>query len=253
MSYLTSIKANITRRNKIKKPHRAIRVIKYARKLIVHVNTSQKISNRKNKHKPVHQKVQADASMKTKRYNRDMGGRPISLNSSETIPLERSQAGEDIEITVKSGVIRIAANQSKNAEDITLAFTCRADTFKFHYPENLELTIEAITDTTYIVKRVNRTEPNTSDSVIDWIIQLHIVRHETNLENRLMKFFRLLTTRLGKRTSEGLLLEHTLSHARIAEIIGSTRSTVSRTISTLRKSQKIYIDELKGQMILPVD
>ena len=191
--------------------------------------------------------------MKTERHYRGKGGRPISLNSSETIPLERSQAGEDIEITVESGVIRIAANQSKNAEDITLAFTCRADIFKFHYPESLELSIEAITDTTYIVETVKKTETNTSDSLIDWIIQLHIVRHETNLENRLMKFFRLLTTKLGKRTSEGLLLEQTLSHARIAEIIGSTRSTVSRTISTLRKRQQIYIDELKGQMILPVD
>ena len=37
-----------------------------------------------------------------------------------------------------------------------------------------------------------------------------------NLEKRLMKFYRLLITRLGKRTSEGLLLEHTLPHARIA-------------------------------------
>ena len=86
-----------------------------------------------------------------------------------------------------------------------------------------------------------------------WIIQLHIVRNETNLENRLMKFFRLLITRLGKRTPEGLLLENTLPHARIAEIIGSTRSTVSRTIGSLRKSQQIYIDELKEQIILPVD
>ena len=191
--------------------------------------------------------------MNTESHYQDKGGRPISLNSSETFPLKRSQAGEDIEITVKSGIIRIVANQSENAEDITLAFTCRADIFKFHYPENLELSIEAITDTTYTVETAKKTESKTSDSVIDWIIQLHIVRHETNLENRLMKFFKLLITRLGKRTSEGLLLEHTLPHARIAEIIGSTRSTVSRTISTLRKSQQIYIDELKGQIILPMD
>ena len=67
-----------------------------------------------------------------------------------------------------------------------------------------------------------------------------------------MKFFELLITRLGKRTSDGLLLEHKLSHARIAEIIGSTRSTVSRTISTLRKSKQIYIDELKSHTILPL-
>ncbi len=191
--------------------------------------------------------------MNTGHQNRNKGGRSISLNSQETIRLERPQAGEIAEITVKSGVIRIAGNQSNNAKDITLAFACRADAFKFHYPEDLEITIEAITDTTYIVESIEKKGSDTSDAIMEWIIQLHIVRHETNVEKRLMKFFRLLITRLGKRTSEGLLLEHTMPHARIAEIIGSTRSTVSRTISTLRKSQQIYIDELKGQILLPVD
>ena len=191
--------------------------------------------------------------MSTKRTHQNGEGGPISLNSHETFPLKKPQGGEDIEITVKNGVIRIAAKQSNNAEDITLAFACRADIFKFHHPGNLDITIEAITDTTYMVESISKIESDTSDAIIDWIIQLHIVRHETNLEKRLMKFFRLMTTKLGKRTSEGLLLEHTLPHARIAEIVGSTRSTVSRTISTLRKTQKIYIDELKEQIILPVD
>ena len=180
-------------------------------------------------------------------------GRPISLNASETIALERPQAGEEIELIVKYGVIRIAANQSKNTENLTLAFACKADTFKFHYPEDLEITIEAITNTSYFIEPGNKIESNTRDAIRDWIIQLHIVRHEANLESRLMKFFELLMTRLGKRTREGLLLEHTLSHARIAEIVGSTRSTVSRTISALRKSKQIYIDELKSQIILPLD
>jgi len=191
--------------------------------------------------------------MSTKRTHQNEEGSPISLNSYETFALKKPQGGEDIEITVKNGVIRIAAKQSNNAEDITLAFACRADIFKFHHPGNLDITIEAITDTTYMVESISKIESDTSDAIIDWIIQLHIVRHETNLEKRLMKFFRLMTTKLGKRTSEGLLLEHTLPHARIAEIVGSTRSTVSRTISTLRKTQQIYIDELKEQIILPVD
>ena len=104
-----------------------------------------------------------------------------------------------------------------------------------------------------MVESISKIESDTSDAIMDWIIQLHIVRHEKNLEKRLMKLFRLLTTRLGKRTPEGLLFEQTLSHARIAEIVGSTRSTVSRTLSTLRKSQQIYIDELKGQIIIPAD
>ena len=191
--------------------------------------------------------------MNTEHQHRKNRGRPISLNSYETVRLEKPQAGENIEITVKSGVIRIAGNQSNNTKDITLAFACRADGFKFHYPEDLEITIEAITDTTYVVESIGKKGSDASDAIMEWIIQLHIVRNETNLENRLMKFFRLLITRLGKRTPEGLLLEHTLPHARIAEIIGSTRSTVSRTIGSLRKSQQIYIDELKEQIILPMD
>ena len=81
--------------------------------------------------------------------HRKKGVRSISLNSHETIRLERPQAGEVAEITVKSGVIRIAGNQSNNAKDITLAFACRADAFKFHYPEDLEITIEAITAVSY--------------------------------------------------------------------------------------------------------
>ena len=191
--------------------------------------------------------------MNTEHHYRDRREKPISLNSSETAHLERPHAGEEIIITVKNGIIRIAAKQSKNIEDITLAFACKADTFKFHYPEDLEITIEAITNTTYFIEPGNKIESNTSDAIRDWIIELHIVRHEANLERRLMKFFELLMTRAGKRTREGLLLEHTLSHARIAEIIGSTRSTVSRTISALRKSRQIYIDELKSQIILPMD
>ena len=54
-------------------------------------------------------------------------GRPISLNASETIALERPQAGEKIELIVKYGVIRIAANQSKNTENLTLAFACKVE------------------------------------------------------------------------------------------------------------------------------
>ena len=191
--------------------------------------------------------------MNTEHQHRKKRGRPISLNSSETVRLGRPQAGKDIEITVKSGIIRIAGKQLNNTKDITLAFACRADAFKFHYPEDLEIAIEAITDTTYIVESIEKNGSDTSDVIMEWIIQLHIVRHEKNLESRLMKLFRLLITRLGKRTPEGLLLEQTLSHARIAEIVGSTRSTVSRTISTLRKSKQIYIDELKGQIIIPAD
>ena len=96
--------------------------------------------------------------MNTEHRHRKKGGRSISLNSYETVRLERPQAGENIEIAVKSGVIRIAGNQSNNAKDITLAFACRADVCKFHYPMDLEITIEAIAETTYMVESISKIE-----------------------------------------------------------------------------------------------
>ena len=97
--------------------------------------------------------------MNTEHNYRGKEGRPISLNASETAALGRPDAGEDIEITVKSGVIRIAANQSNNIEDITLAFACKAEIFKFQYPADLEIAIEAITDTTYMVESISKINP----------------------------------------------------------------------------------------------
>ena len=191
--------------------------------------------------------------MNTRKDNRTKEGKQISLNPAERRRLENTNSTEEIEIEVKRGVIRIAGKLSNRAEELTLAFASRADVFKFQYPADLEITIEAITDASFLIESRSKTDFKTRDAIADWIIQLHIVRCEANSERRVMRLFELMTMRLGKRTSKGLILEHTLSHARIAEIVGSTRSTVSRTISSLRRNRKIYIDELKNQIILPVD
>ena len=85
------------------------------------------------------------------------------------------------------------------------------------------------------------------------MFQLRAVRHPIKAEDRLLKLFELLISRFGKRTSKGYLLEFLLSHSRIGEIIGATRSTVSRGISTLKRTKPIEIDELKHQLFMPGD
>ena len=191
--------------------------------------------------------------MNTEHYLQPGPGKATSLNSSEAVNLRRPKNNAHLEIVVKKGMIRLGATKTDNTNDLTLAFACSTETCAFNYPENIDIKIEALIDATYIVQYSNQAESKGHDSIIDWILQLHIVRLETNSERRIMKLFQLLTTRLGKRTSEGLLLEYSLSHSRIAEMVGSTRSTVSRTISSLRKANKIYIDELRNHLILPVD
>ena len=177
----------------------------------------------------------------------------ISLNASENAILSRPKDREYVEITVEKGIARIGTRKGGNSSDITLGFACKTEACNFKHPDDLKIKIEAVTNISCAIKYTNQPGYSYRDSIMDWILELHIVRHETNIENRIMKLFQLLITKLGKRTSEGYLLEHNLSHARIAEIIGSTRSTVSRTISTLRKTKKIYIDELKNQLLLPAE
>ena len=191
--------------------------------------------------------------MNTKGGDNHSRNRPIFLNASETVLLDNSRAGENVEITVEHGIVRIAAYQEERIIDLTLAFACKSEPCRFKYPDGLSIRIEAITDTKCQAIHGHHAEQESNDSIMEWVLLLHIVRLETNVECRLMKLFQLLTTRLGIRTTDGYLLEHTLSHGRIAEIIGTTRSTVSRSISSLRKSNKIYIDELKNQLILPAN
>ena len=68
-----------------------------------------------------------------------------------------------------------------------------------------------------------------------------------------MRLFELLCQRLGKRAIDGYLLEFLLPHARIAEIIGATRSTVSRSIGGLKRSEQISIDEMRKELIIPIE
>ncbi len=179
--------------------------------------------------------------------------RKITLNASEIALIDKPNDGQYVEILIEQGITRIAAYKEGNTSDITLAFACKTEACIFNHPDDLKIKIEALINTSYIIRYARKKEYDCHDSIMDWILEMHIIRHERNIENRLMKLFQLLITRLGKRTPEGYVLEHNLSHARIAEIIGSTRSTVSRTISTLRKSQKIYIDELKNQLLIPAE
>ena len=65
---------------------------------------------------------------------------------------------------------------------------------------------------------------------------LHVVRHPVKADERLFNLLKLLVYRLGRRTKEGCTLSFLLSHSRLAEIIGTTRSTVSRSMAKLRKT-----------------
>ena len=178
----------------------------------------------------------------------------ITLKSGETLVLPKPQNQDIIQFDINNGFIRISAITATEYDEITVGFATSTELIQFSYPHVLELKIEAITTTNLQIEYAKKEKSSTleNDYLYEWILQLHTIRHPIKADERLMYFLNLLASRLGKRTSEGLLLEFLLPHGRVAEIIGTTRSTVSRTISTLRKKDTVVIDELKNQILIPI-
>lgn len=61
---------------------------------------------------------------------------------------------------------------------------------------------------------------------------------------------RLLVGRFGVRNAAGYRLPFNLSHARLAELICATRSTVTRQLGQLRDTALIRQEDPAGQLLL---
>lgn len=88
------------------------------------------------------------------------------------------------------------------------------------------------------------------DLIGEWLLDLHLVRHPVGTDARLASLLRLLVARFGIRTTKGYQLPFTLGHARIAELICATRSTVTRQLVVLRQSGQIRQGEASGSLLL---
>jgi CRP-like cAMP-binding protein len=110
--------------------------------------------------------------------------------------------------------------------------------------------LEALTESTFTIQYGQDSINEQDDFLTEWLIALHLARHPVNAEERLLNLLKLLVYRLGRRTRDGCTLNFLLSHARLAEIIGATRSTVSRAMGKLRQNGSISIEESKGLLTI---
>ena len=124
------------------------------------------------------------------------------------------------------------------------------DDCKFCHPDSQNLQIEAITDCIIRINNEQKAHTSNDDFLQEWIFRLYTVRHPIKSEDRLKSLLRLLIIRLGKRTQEGYKLQFLLSHSRLAEMIGTTRSTVSRSLGALKEKGIISIDEMKEELVV---
>lgn len=141
-----------------------------------------------------------------------------------------------------SGYARFSGSFGEPFSDVTLGFCGGLDSSCINLPPDTNLLLEALIDLSIEFTYLSDTK-NQSDLLWQWLLDLHLVRHPVGAESRLNALFQLLVSRFGTKTLEGYSLPFGLGHSRIAELIGTTRSTVTRLITNLRHQHDLYLCE----------
>ena len=172
------------------------------------------------------------------------------LQAGQRLILSRPHHNWSTTIFAEQGIIRLSTVVNEINSEITVALISSLDNCTFQHPNSANLQIEAITESVVKINNEQKNHTANDDFLQEWIFQLYTVRHPIKTEERLKSLIRLLILRLGIRTPEGYKLEFLLSHSRLAEMIGATRSTVSRSLGVLRDKGVISIDEMRGELVV---
>ncbi|HGY5549182.1 MAG: helix-turn-helix domain-containing protein [Prochlorococcus sp.] len=176
--------------------------------------------------------------------------RTLQLTEGQTFLLSAPTDGRCyVRLAFHHGVARLSGCFGDHLSDVTLAFCGDAEAGWLRLPYDNTFLLEALTNSSLELQYSDRL-PIEQDLLWKWLFDLHLVRHPVGAEARLITLFQLLVNRFGIRRGDGYLLPIPLGHARIAELIGATRSTVTRQISQLRKLNHLQLIEPDGIFLL---
>jgi CRP-like cAMP-binding protein len=153
-----------------------------------------------------------------------------------------------VQIAFQSGVARLAVSFDEQFPDVTLAFCGDQEAQWLRLPQGVVLLLEAVSECTLRLGYAEQC-PVHQDLLLHWLMGLHLVRHPVGAEARLIALFQLLVIHFGIRRADGYLLPFSLSHSRLAELIGTTRSTVTRQINVLRRQGDLNLDQSQGLLL----
>ena len=184
------------------------------------------------------------------RENKCTPFKSCSLQAGQRLILTKPNNNCPTTIVARQGIIRLSTVENESNPEITVGLMSPLDDCSFCHPCSENLQIEAITDSVIKINNEHKVHAANDDFLQEWIFRLYTVRHPIKSEDRLKSLLKLLISRLGKRTSEGYKLQFLLSHSRLAEMIGATRSTVSRSLGTLKDKGIISIDEMREELVI---
>lgn len=179
--------------------------------------------------------------------------RHCKLDEGQTLLLtHRIEPQCFVRLTFQEGVARVGASFGERFSDITVGFCGCGDEQWVQVPSSIAYFVEALCPCS-LELMYSQQCPVSQDLICQWLFDLHLVRHPVGAEARLVHLLQLLVNRFGIRSPQGYELPFTLSHARMGELIGATRSTVTRQITTLRDHGLLHLTGGKECMLLSAE
>lgn len=152
-------------------------------------------------------------------------------------------------LTVSKGVLRLSASYGESMEDVTLAFVGPGQPELVRLDPDRHYVLEAILNSDceldYDVQA--ECEP---ELIASWLLSFHLIRHSLGSDQRLNRLLFFLAEQFGIASPVGFRIPFTLPHTRFAELIGSTRSTVTRQLVFLRDQGRLTLSDSGPSMVL---
>jgi CRP-like cAMP-binding protein len=162
----------------------------------------------------------------------------------ETIPLNQSTLWQ-----IESGVVR-TATWGADATIIPLGFWGTDDIIGLPLSHIAPYQIDCLTDVT--VRILSNGLPYPLDAMISHIQQMEEllrIMHSNSIEQRLLKFLFWFANRFGQDTNDGQIIKVRLTHQEIAEVIGSTRVTVTRLLQKFQSERMLNWSEERYMLL----
>lgn len=176
-------------------------------------------------------------------------GEPLRLCRGDTLLVGAVNSSNFARLVIREGVVRLSASFTQSLSDVTLAFSgpCQPERLRLdpHHPYLLEAINDVELGLSY-----ESAAAETDDLITTWLLRFHLIRHHLAADRRINQLLCELTHQFGVRTAEGYRLPFLLPHARVAEVVGSTRSTVTRQLTRLRDDGYLQTEEAERRLTL---
>lgn len=173
----------------------------------------------------------------------------LRLARGSSLLLSSHASGVCTQLHIHAGIARLSASFTNELADVTMAFAGAGQTYAIPIDVQQPYLLEAISDL-HCSLGYNQPALDGEDLVHTWLLEFHRIHHLVGADRRLGQLLRHLTEEFGIRQSNGYLLPFQLGHNRLAELIGSTRSTVTRQLSRWQQQGWIQLIDSSEAMLL---